>query len=231
MKSEKNGKLAGQGTRHRLAKRLQKPETLEVGLRGEAGRRGHPMGSVRLGLHSEAQGLLASSKKNAIFLHVWKRGESTRVALLLWWLHQEPCVLGLGCRREEGSTDAHSRRAAVSREPSGCWGAQTREKEPGGKRAWGPDGPGVTVMLAAPPRRSGGPGISGAQLRVCQGLRGGCGHPMGRCQGSGLHQRRGGGSRGEHALLRGQRGPRPDLLWQVRTRFAASRTGEGHASP
>ena len=82
-------------------------------------------------------------------------------------------------------------------------------------------------MLAAPPA---GLVVQAfrTQLRVCQGLRGGCGHPWGDVQGAVGSTRGEVVGLGETRLGACQRGPRPDLLWLVRTLFAASRTGRGH---
>ena len=61
LKSEKS--IAGQDSRHRLAKHLRKPGRWKRGCKGRRGRRGTQRGSV-WGLHSEKQGHLRQRSRN-----------------------------------------------------------------------------------------------------------------------------------------------------------------------
>lgn len=180
---------------------------LEVGPQGEAGKKGRPA-SLRLGAaQPEARApLSAFSKQNAIFpATCGKRGKEQVWLCCCERVHQESRVCGAWGGGAGG--------AQIQMCPGSPLAAEADPGERPGGRGWGHSG--LVV------------GAFRTQLRVCQGLRGGCGHPRGDVQGAVRS------TRGEAADLgetRGQRGPRLDLLRRVRTRLAASRMGSGHRS-
>lgn len=132
LRSEKS--IAGQDSRHRLAKHLRKPGRWKWGCKGRRGRRGTQRGSV-WGLHSEKQGHLRQHSRNKMpfFLPHVEKEEKNKCGFA--------AVSGSTRNHVSAVPGEHRRPQQEGRCVQGAlWLLkQTQEKDPGG-RGWGHSG-------------------------------------------------------------------------------------------